>query len=310
LPSSASGRPLPQVIAMLRPLAILVLGLALLVGAAAPAAAATTKVTVNGDAITDFQIAQRLKLFSLEGRSGQQAAVTELVNEALEMQEAKRLGITVTDAEVDSALLQVARNIKVSVEKLKKILGDAGVGVETLRARLRASIAWNRVVDQAVTPTVQLSDLELDKKAQAELTAANSYDYILKEIVFLSTGGSASKRTAEANQYRKSFSGCDNAVKLSQSYRDAAVVSVGRRHATQLPEAIAKELAGLNPGGITRPRVIESGVSMLAVCAKEEARDTTFVKGQIRQQEGTAALKGKADEYLQGLRKKANIVTR
>jgi peptidyl-prolyl cis-trans isomerase SurA len=295
---------------MFRPLAAFMLGLVLLAGAAAPAAAATVKVTVNGDTITDFQIAQRLKLFSLEGRSGRQAAVTELINEAVEMQEAKRLGITVTDTEVENAMLQVARNVKISLDKLKQVLGNAGVGVATLEDRLRTSIAWGRVVDQAVTPTVQFSDLELDKKAQAELTAANSYDYILKEIIFLSTGGSAAKRTAEANQYRRSFSGCDNAVKLSQSYRDAAVVSVGRRHATQLPEPIAKELAGLNPGGISKPRVIESGVSMLAVCAKEEARDTTFVKGQIRQQEGSEALKGKAEEYLQGLRKKANIAYR
>ena len=33
------------------------------------------KVTVNGEAITDFQIEQRLKLFQLEGRSGRQAAI-------------------------------------------------------------------------------------------------------------------------------------------------------------------------------------------------------------------------------------------
>jgi peptidyl-prolyl cis-trans isomerase SurA len=295
---------------MLRVFAFLLLGLSLALVAAAPAAAATVKVSVNGEGITDFDIAQRLKLFALEGRSGQKAAVEELVNEALEMQEAKRLGITVAETEVDAAVLNVARNVKLSVDKLQAVLTQNGVAIKTLRDRLRATIAWGRITEQAIAPTVQFSELELDQKAKSELTAANSFDYILKEIVFLSTGGSAAKRTGEANQYRKSFSGCDSAVALTASYRDAAVVNVGRRHATQLPEPIAKELAGLNSGGITKPRVIESGVSMLAVCAKEQAVDTTFVKGQLRQEQGGAALKGKTDEYLANLRKKAEIAYR
>lgn len=292
---------------MARFFALLLLGMTLLGAAAAPVAAATVKVTVNGEAITDVQIAQRVKLLALEGRSGTKAATDELIDEALQMQEAKRLGITVSDVDVDNALLNVARNVKLSLDKLQLLLTQNGVNIGTLRDRLRASIAWGRVAEQAIAPRVRLSDLELEKKARTELTAANSFDYILKEVVFLASGGSAAKRTAEANQYRKSFSGCDNAVKLSLSYRDAAVVNVGRRHATQLPEAIAKELAGLNVGGITRPRVVEQGVSMLAVCAKEEARDTTFVKGQLRQAQGNEQLKVETARYLADLRKKADI---
>ena len=291
---------------MLRAIAVMVLGLML---AVAPVAAATVKVTVNGEAITDYQINQRVQLFKLEGRSGSSAAIKELVDEALMRQEAKRLGIEISDAQVEEALLNVARNIKVSREKLVEILQSNGVGVDTLKDRLRAGIAWQGVVARAIEPKVQLSDLDLDQKAEAQLDAVNSFDYVLKEIIFLMPGGkgSASKRTAEANQYRKSFSGCDNAVKLALSYTDAAVVNVGRRHATQMQEAIAKELSGLNTGGITKPRVIENGVSMLAVCSKESARDTTFVKGAIRQELGTEQLKVEADKYMANLRDTADI---
>jgi peptidyl-prolyl cis-trans isomerase SurA len=290
---------------MLRALAILLLGLSLVMGVAAPASAATVKVNVNGEGITDFQIAQRLRLFTLEGKSGNRAAMEELVDEALMMQEAKRLGITVSDSEVDTAVLNIARNIKVSADKLKEILSQAGVGMDTLRDRMRASLAWRQVTERAISPRVQISELELDQKAAGELTATNSFDYILKEVIFI--GGSASARSGEANQYRKNFSGCDNAVQLSLTYRDAAVVNVGRRHATQLPDPIAKELAGLNVGGITKPRVIENGVSMLAVCSKAQARDTTFVKSEMRQEQGGAQLQSEATKYLANLRSKANI---
>ncbi|MDP1731958.1 MAG: SurA N-terminal domain-containing protein [Devosia sp.] len=295
---------------MVRAIAAMLVGLMILASVTLPAGAAAVKATVNGTTITDIQVAQRLKLFQLEGRSGSKAALDELINEALMLQEAKRMGIAISDAQVSDAMLNVARNIKVSSDKLVQILNQNGVNVDTLRDRLRAALAWNQVTQQAIMPRVQLSDLELEKKAEAKLDQSNSFDYILKEVIFVMPGGkgSASARTADANRYRKSFQGCDNAVKLSLSYTDAAVVDVGRRHATQMPEAIAKELAGLNVGGITKPRVVETGVSMLAVCSKAVAGDTTFIKGNLRQQAGNEALKTETEAYLKGLRGKAKIV--
>jgi len=274
-------------------------------GAVMPAAAAV-KATVNGTQITDVQVSQRLKLFAIEGRSGSKAALQELIDEALMLAEAKRLNITISDKQVDDAFLNVARNIKVSSDKLKDILRQSGVNVDTLRDRLRAALAWNQITQNVIMPQVQISDVDLEKKAEAKLDASMSYDYILKEVLFVGKG--ASGRTAQANRYKQSFKGCDTAVQLSTSYTDAAVIDVGRRHATQLPEPIAKELARLNVGGITKPRVVENGVSMLAVCSKSVAEDTTFIKGALRSEAGNAQLKGEQDKYLADLRKKGRIV--
>ena len=294
---------------MHRVLGAMLVGLTLML-AAAPASAATVKIQVNGQPISDLQIAQRLALFKIEGKKGQKTALDELVNEALELQEAKRLGLTVTEAEVDDAVLQLARQIKVSLTNLQKVLTDNGVGIATLRDRMRATIAWNKVTAVAINGKVQISDADIDKEAKAKLTAANSFDYILKEVIFLLPGGkgSASARTAQANQYRKSFTGCDTAVQLSLSYTDAAVRDIGRRHATQFPDALSAELSKLNVGGITKPRVVENGVSMLAVCAKDVSQDTTFIADNLRQNAGNGALKTEADKYLADLKAKAQIV--
>jgi peptidyl-prolyl cis-trans isomerase SurA len=291
-------------ISMIRTLGAIFISLALMAGSAAPAQAAT-KAMVNGVSISDVQVAQRLKLFRLEGKSGTKAATEELVTEQLMVQEAKRLGINVSDAQVEEAVLQVARNIKVSRDKLGEILVQNGVDVNTLKDRLRANIAWNQVIQAIVMDRVKLSDADLDQQAEGKLTASESFDYILKEVIFIGKGSSG--RTGQANQYRKSFQGCDNAVQLSLAYTDAAVIDIGRRHATQLPDPIAKELAGLNVGGITKPRVVEQGVSMLAVCSKNEAKDLTFIKSEIQQEAGNDALKAEADKYLKEVRGKAKI---
>lgn len=294
---------------MLRFLSAMLLGFTLLT-ASLPAQAASAVVTVNGTPVTDVQLAQRLALHKIEGKGNRTAALNELINEVLQIQEAERLGYTVSEAEIDNAVLDVARQIKVSASNLSKILTDNGVPMSTLRARLKASLAWSRVTQQVVSARVNVSEADIDAKAKAELTAANSFDYILKEVLFIVTKGgeSASKRTAEANQYRKSFNGCDGAVQLSLSYTDAAVRDVGRKHATQLPDAIAEELSKLNVGGITKPRVVETGVSMLAICAKSVSDDTTFLANNIRQDAGNEKLKAEADKYLAELRAKAQII--
>jgi peptidyl-prolyl cis-trans isomerase SurA len=289
---------------MLRFLGAMLVGLTLLFPAVTVQAA--TVVTVNGQPISDVQVAQRLALHKIEGKNNRTAALNELIDEALQIQEAERLGFTVSEGDIDDAVLDVARQIKVSASNLAQILTDNGVPMSTLRSRLKANIAWAKVTQAVVSSRVQVSEADIDAQARQKLTAANSFDYILKEVLFI--GSNASKRTAEANQYKKSFRGCDTAVELSLSYTDAAVRDIGRRHATQFPDALADELSKLNVGGITKPRVVEGGVSMLAVCAKSTSEDTTYIANNIRQDTGTKGMQAEASKYLAEIKAKAQII--
>jgi peptidyl-prolyl cis-trans isomerase SurA len=287
-----------------RALGAMFVGFALALAPAVPAMAATV-VTVNGEPITDIQVDQRLRLFRMEGnQTGRNGAMNQLIDEAIQMQEARRLGISVSNAQVDEALLQIARNMNVSRDRLQQILQQGGVSSNTLQDRLRAAIAWNAVAETAVAPQVQISELELDQQAAARVSDFQKFDYILKEVTFVGGGG----RSGQANQYRSNFAGCGTAVELSLAYNDVAVIDVGRRHATQLPEALAKELAALNVGGITRPRAVDGGLSMLAVCQKVQAEDLTFVKGGLREDVGGDAMKREADAYMARLRSQAKII--
>jgi peptidyl-prolyl cis-trans isomerase SurA len=287
-----------------RALGAMFIGLVLAFVPAASAMAATV-VTVNGEPISDVQIDQRLRLFRMEGNNtGRNGAMQQLIDEAIQVQEAKRLGINVSNAQIDEALLQIARNLNVSRDRLQQMLQQGGVSGTTLQDRLRAAIAWNGVTEAAVAPQVQISELELDQQAAQKIADFQNFDYILKEVVFVGGGG----RSGQANRYRSSFAGCDTAVELSLAYTDVAVVDVGRRHATQMPDALAKELAGLNVGGITKPRAVETGLSMLAVCEKVQAQDLTFVKGGLRDDVGGDAMARETDAYMARLRSEAKII--
>jgi peptidyl-prolyl cis-trans isomerase SurA len=298
---------------MQRALYALVFAVLLMLGTGAPVLAAGVRVTVNETPISDVQISQRARLLGLERHGGNlaKAATAELINEALEIQEAKRLKITITDAQVDASYLNVARGLKISQDKLTQIMVAAGAGPSTLRDRIRATLAFNQITQAVITPRVQFSEASLNKEAETKVTAANSYDYILKEVLFVAPDGKgAAGRVGDANRYRARYKGCDSAVTLSESFRDAAVTDVGRRHATQMAPPIAAELGKLSVGGITKPRVVAGGVSMLAICSKEQAKDLTFITNQLRQDEGNTGLKAETDKYLADLKAKAKIVNR
>ena len=277
---------------------------------ATPAFAQAIRATVNGIQISDAQVQQRARLLEVEGnRGGANAALQQLITEALQVAEARRIGVNVSSAQIDAAYLDVARNVNMSKERLDQFLAQAGTTPANLRARLEAAIAWNGVVQQLIVPRVQVSELQLDQQAAAQASASQAFDYILKEILFIAPGGQgASARTGQANNYRAAFQGCDSAVELSLRYTDAAVVDVGRRHATQLPDALAQELAALNVGGITRPRVTERGVSMLAVCEKAQANDLTFIREELRREAGQGETEAQANAYLEELRRNGRIV--
>ena len=287
-----------------------------LVGTAAQAQA--VRVTVNGAPITDQQVNERAQLLRIEGRGTSNSnrtsmATDELIDDALKLAEAERLGVSVSDSQIDAAVGNIASNMQMSQSNLTGVLTQNGVNPATLRARLRAAIGWQEVVRSVLSSRIQLSELDLDLRAAEQVEATSSFDYILKEVIFVipqGSGASASRRTAEANQYRNRYTGCDSAVDLVLSYTDAAVRDVGRRHATQLPDALANELAGLTVGQISSPRVVDGGVSMMAVCEKAEARDLTFIKDELRQEQGTEALQAEAEAYLDRLRTNAAIVRR
>jgi peptidyl-prolyl cis-trans isomerase SurA len=288
----------------------LLVGLVMAFASLVPAFAASVRVTVDGTPISDLQIQQRARLLALEHHPGnlQKEAEDELINEILEEEDAKRYNITVSDTDVDSAFNSMAQGLRISPDKLTQVLVANGVGPDTLRARIRATLAFNQITRNVLAPRVNISEAALSQEARSKLTTAESYDYILKQVLFLPhQGQSAGARMGDAQRYRARFKGCDSAVPLSESFMDAAVTDVGRRNAMQLDPKLAAELAGLPVGGITRPQVEQDGVSMLAVCQKNQSNDLTFITNQLRAQQGNGQLKTETDKYLASLKAKATI---
>src|SRR5690554_2197939 len=107
-----------------------------LVGTAAQAQA--VRVTVNGAPITDQQVNERAQLLRIEGRGTSNSnrtsmATDELIDDALKLAEAERLGVSVSDSQVDAAVGNIASNMQMSQSNLTGVLTQNGVNPATLR---------------------------------------------------------------------------------------------------------------------------------------------------------------------------------
>jgi peptidyl-prolyl cis-trans isomerase SurA len=171
-------------------LAVALIGLAML-GQGAQAQQRIAAV-VNDEVVSVQDLNDRLDLVMFtsgvedtpEARAGLTPQVLRgLVEEALQLQEAERLGITIQDPEMDQAIANIAARNNMDVQGLQRLLANAGINLDTLRSQIRSQIAWVKVVNQQVRPRVNVTVDQLDLAVQDARLNERQPEFLLSEIV-------------------------------------------------------------------------------------------------------------------------------
>ncbi|WP_298814411.1 peptidylprolyl isomerase [uncultured Roseibium sp.] len=295
------------------------LGLILAAPLAMPAHAAI-KVIVNDVPITDYDITQRARLITLTQRKSasvaRRQASEELVDDQIKLAEADRVGIEVTQSEVDGAFNNIARGVKMTPSKLSSALRQGGVQPDTLKKRLKAQLAWNQLLRRKFSGRVEVDESDIIAALQKtdEEERRTSVEYDLKRVIVVvpknSSGGFKSKRKSESNQIRASFDGCDNAGALLGKYSEVVVQPIGRRLETELPEGLMEEISALKPGKLTKPSNSPVGYEMIAVCGKREIASDIAVRTKLENEIRSEESQRQSRRYLLEVRRRATIIYR
>jgi peptidyl-prolyl cis-trans isomerase SurA len=294
---------------------------ALILTAAAISGAQAQNVVafVNGEPITALDVDQRSKLIEVSSPShkapSRPEVLEELINEKLEIREAKRWGIDPTDEDVNQAFASTAQSMHMNPEQFAQMLTKNGVTPMTFRARLRAQLVWAPLVRGRYQSTLEIFDKDilqemLNKKTDAE--EATSYDYTLRPILFIVPPGSAATafedRKREAEGLRNRFRGCDDGLPFARALKDVAVRDQIVRSSADVPSELRKGLDDVPVGQLTAPEVTKLGIEMFAVCAKDAAKaDNSPGKKQAKETLFNEKFKQQSTKYLQELRRAALI---
>ena len=126
------------------------------------------KVLVNDDPISDYDIEQRERFLAITTQRQpspelKKEATDLLIDERLQMQQGRKLTVTVSEEDVTSVLEGMASKNNLDVAGLTAALGKAGVNIKTLKDRIRAQLVWQDVVRRKFRHQVQVGDVDVDQ---------------------------------------------------------------------------------------------------------------------------------------------------
>lgn len=285
---------------------------AFVVTAASPARAQIV-LYVTGQPITAYDIDQRGKLIALGGKpKSRQDVIDELIDDKVKILGAKRYNFEMSQADIDNAYANIARNAGVSADQFSKMLQSRGINPNTLKARLKADLTWNQMVrgkfGQQLTPTEKdIFEAEMRSSDEKE----TGVEYTLHPITFVVPRGSPASlvetRRREAEALRQRFQSCSTGLRFARALREVVVRAPIRRNSADLSPALREILAKVEIGKVTPPEVTEGGVEVFALCERKETNADSPAKRKARDEIFQKRFQSRSEQYLKELRGQAMI---
>lgn len=285
-----------------------------------PAFASEIKYVVNNVAITTGDIQHRAAFLRLQKRKGN--ASDEMIEQTLRLAEARRLGIRISDQQVNDAYARFASNNKMQLAQLDGIMDKSGVTKQHFKEFIRAQMAWNQALTmryRAEQGGGGMSEQDAVRKMlQKGGSKPSATEYLLQQVIFVvpaaERGALMAKRKREAEAMRARFNGCGTTREFAKGLIDVTVRDLGRVLAPQLPADWADQIKATKAGGATNVRETERGIEFIGICSAREVSDDKTAQLML-QNEG---LNGKKDDaadelskkYVSELKAKAVIVQR
>ena len=276
---------------------------------------------VNGEAITNGDIEQRIKLTLLTTKKtiSRQEALDELINDKVKIKEGKRYGIDLSASDIDAAYTNMASRMRMNDEQLSKTLENSGVRPEALKARMKADMTWGNLVRGRFSSTLTPGDKDLraaagEKEGSDDKSQTDSFEYKLRPIVLVIPRGAPASATElrrkEAELLRSRIEGCDQATDFFRSMRDAAIRDPVVKTSADLPGPLRELLDKTPIGKLTPPEVTKQGIEMVALCSRNETKADTPAKRALKEKIYSERYEAKSKSYLQEIRKGAMIEMR
>lgn len=234
---------------------------------------------VNDDVISVFDLLSRVRMVLVSSNlpdseetrqklAGQ--VLKQLIDEKLQLQEAKKQNVTATEDEVNKALGQIEKQNSMKSGQLDQYLQARGIDRDVLVSQLTAAIVWAKLVKRLASQTTEISDEEIDEALKQAKEHANEPQSRVAEI-FLAVDNPSQedevKRRAEqlSQQMHQGARFSAIAQQFSQSATAAVGGDMGWVRPEQLPPELGKVAAQLKIGELSAPIRSGGGFYLLVV---------------------------------------------
>ena len=233
-----------------------------------------TIISVDGAAITNYELEQRILFFSFLNEPGDTliSSRQSLIDDRLKMAAGTKDGFALTPTELENAMLDFAKNSNQSLSELLNLLNEGGVDAETFRDYVEVGVVWREVVRKRFGSQSQPTESEIDRALAAE-RAEGDISVLLTEIVLPAGPSQLEESRKIARELAKitsigSFS--EKAKKLSVSSSRENGGKIPWRNLKDLPNGLRQIIASLRPGQVAKPLEVQNAIVLFQLRDVEE----------------------------------------
>ncbi|SLN18194.1 peptidylprolyl isomerase [Roseisalinus antarcticus] len=261
---------------LLRPLAAL-LALCLLPFSALAQSPYSPAITVNDDAISFYEIEQRIRMLELFNTPGDLPALAreQLIDDRLKLQELARAGLRLSDEALLEQMEAFAGRANLPYDQFIGQLAGAGVAEETLRDFIRVGVSWRDYIRGRYRSQSAVSEAEVDRAINRSAGTGSEIEVLLNEIII----PAPPQQAAQAEAVARNISRMRSTGAFESAAREYSALPSkdrgGRVDWTPVnnyPGPIAALLLDLSPGEVTQPLPIPNGIALFQLRAVREVR--------------------------------------
>ncbi|MCJ7526973.1 MAG: SurA N-terminal domain-containing protein [Methyloceanibacter sp.] len=292
-----------------------------LIGGANPGRAqeVSIKVLVNDDPISDYDIDQRERFLAITTQEQPSPALKKkatemLIDERLQLQEGRKLGVTANEDDVTKILDDMAKKNNLTVDGLATALGNAGANIKTLKDRIRSQAVWQESVRRKFRREVQIGEADIDVAmavtgGHAGTAAAPAETTLqLRQVKYEIPAGADQKtiaaRLAAAENLRARF---DNCADLAKGVDGASVKTLQDQKPASLAQPARLLVTSAKIGQMTPPTISAAAVELYAVCGKRSFRGDETDRNDAQRKLMNDEMGLRAERLLRDLRQEAFV---
>lgn len=240
---------------------------------------------VNDEVISKFDVDQRVNLFlvtsgiertpqNIDGLRRQ--VLRTLIQEKLQLQEARDSEIEISRAEINAAMQDMASGTNRSLDEVEKFLKENNVHIRTMEDQIEAELAWNRFVRGRFGGQVSIGELEIDETLERAEAAMNQDRVNINEILLLANNQLDGQRLmSEATQIVQQLRAGINfgavARQFSAASSSASGGNLGWIPVNQLDENIVPIIENMAAGDISDPIETSAGIYIVQLNSKQQS---------------------------------------
>jgi peptidyl-prolyl cis-trans isomerase SurA len=249
---------------------------------------------VNDEPVTSYDVRQRIRLITVTQRKQPSAAmrkkvIESLISERIQLQQATKNSVLVSDDQVNKVFGRVAQSNKLSAEQLTTSFAQLGVDANTMKEQIRARLSWREVVQRKFRGQVSINASQIDKAISSEEPAEGqkkSVEFQLQrvrlELPKTPNQRTIANRLIEAERLRNRIRSCNNLKDVTKRVRNASIKSIGRKSTDSLVQPTRAILLAAKEGQMTPPVITSSGIESYIVCAKRSVVKNDQQRRQVR----------------------------